>query len=278
MSDHRVPTKGLNLEISQPRDHRRLLTYGLSGEEHELLRGHESVGHELVRVSDHGALIRQMVSGERVIVVLDSATVSDSALGGIVETAASRNLPLVYVITLTPRVARHVLACSRAGVSPTIVIRGFDYLDRSIGKLIANGRAPDAISAVASGFPNGWDEGTKALAAEAAVVGRGACSVAAWAGARGESVRSLDRRVADCLLPTAKRLLTWMLFMHTAWRIEAMGWPPKKAAAEAGVDSPRELARRFRRVIPEQVDAPLRRLCFPEAYESFVTTVGRAGS
>jgi hypothetical protein len=274
MSDQLRRYRLPHTELAGPLDDKRIVAYGIPTDEYERLRTPDSTHHELVRARDSGALLRYLAIGERVAVVLDGTTLGDSEFRRIVEILVSRDVPFVHVFTLSSRTARHVRICAEAGASPTIVMRGFDDLEQGVRKLIAGGRG-GAVAALARALPEAWGEGTKTLAVEAAVVGRRVCSVAAWAAARRESARSLDRRVGESPLPTARRLLTWMLFLHTAWRIDVEGWPPKRVAGEAGVASPHELVRRFRRVIPEQVDVTLKHLGFGDACESFLHVIGR---
>ena len=269
---HQLPRS----EVAGPSDYRRLVAYGIRGDEYERLRRPDSTHHELVRATDSGALVRYLATGERVIVVLDSTTLSDAALRRTAEMLVSRDVPFVHVFALSSRTARHVRMCAEAGATPTIVARGFDDLEQNVRNLAAGGGG-GAVSALARALPEAWGETTNTLVIEAAVVGRRVCSVGTWAAARRESARSLDRRVAVSPLPTARRLLTWMLYLHTAWRIDAQGWPPKRAAGEAGVASPHELVRRFRRVIPEQGEVRLRHLGFGNACESFLHLSGRTG-
>lgn len=253
---------------------RRILTYGLSMEELDQLRRYEAANYELVIVNDVASLIERIASGACKLAVLDSASLSDSAMRECATAAHLRGLPLLLVIRLTQRAARHVLTCAATQLSLAVAVRGIDSIERGVETLVDNKRPTDALLQIAQRLPAAWAQPNRGLATEAALVGRRVCSVPEWAVMRKTSVRTLERQISRAFRVTPTRLLAWMLFLHTAWRIDELGWSPKRAATESGASSPYELRRRFQRTVPANSALPLRHLSFPDACDAFAGFLG----
>lgn len=242
---------------------------GLASDEYELLRLQCPIGHVLLRANDPDELLRHMSSSACALVVLDGTMFSTTAIQRIVEVAVARDLPLVLMVHLSMQTAQQLLLCAAAGASLSVVLKGFDDLPRCVAGVLASHRPLDAVSALAHRFPGDCSAQTRLLVAEAAVLGRRKSTVVEWAAVRGESVRSVERRLAEQVLPTAKHILNRILLLHTIWRISVLNWPPKAAAAAAGAATTRDLFRPLRRAGPIQMRGALKLPSFPDACDEF---------
>lgn len=63
------------------------------------------------------------------------------------------------------------------------------------------------------------------------------------------SERRLEERLAEVRTLPGKRLMMWMLSLHSMWRLERLGWPAKRAASEAGFATPDGLSRLVQRTV-----------------------------
>jgi len=249
----------------------RLLAFGLSVEDHQALKRQQWPWQwELVTLPNCSSLIDRMARGDHLIVVVDIDAVTDTDVSAILGAAASSGVRLAYRVSLTSRTASQIVACAHAGVPATVSLRGFDRIQESVTSLVTATHAPDGTASIVARLADCLDTESLAAATEACLVGRRAATVAGWAAVTRESTRSLERRVANTILPHPKRLLAWMLVLHTAWRVQQLGWPAKRAAADAGLSTARTLASRMQRVMGHDVATRRGRVPFLGMLELFV--------
>ena len=76
------------------------------------------------------------------------------------------------------------------------------------------------------------NDGASTILASAALVGDRRTSVNELAHSCGLAKRTLEWRLAASGRPTARTVLGWMTALHAVWRMEVLGWSPKRAASE----------------------------------------------
>lgn len=230
----------------RPRTCRHVLALGLTSSEMDLLT--RDAPHATTVVHTVRELQRLLMSYALPIAIADTCALSDADVEQTAALIAKSRGWIIHLGRLSATSARHRLIAAKQGADLRVVVRGLDQWQQLLREADVSPQAPDATSVILRALPHAWTAATKALVTEATILGRQGCPVSAWAAAKGESQRSLERHLRDSSLPTAKTLLTWTLAVHTSWRIDVLGLAPKRAAALARVSSPKELTRRLSRI------------------------------
>jgi hypothetical protein len=244
--------------------------YGLPREEREQVLAFESANCKIVIVPGVEELLVRIADGRHGLLVLDPRALSDVAIAKIARAVQQNDTRLVPILSFGPRAIQIVQICVATQARMAVVIRNVDQIKEHLNVLLEDEGIESGLPSILRNFPEDWPEDTRVLMTQAAILGRRATSVAQWAELRGESPHTLERRIADSLSRPPKPLLTWMLCLHVAWRIERLGLSLKTVAASAGVTSPGEIRKRLQRILPPSMDAPLKDISFTDACTAFL--------
>ncbi len=203
------------------------------------------VGATICLASDCQRMATLLERLPRAIVVVNLDRLADSEASAIVDIVAMHEASPIFHLSLSSSAAK-LVASTADVVSPVAVcLKGFDGLERCV--LNAELAAVDSAAGVAilAQLKGALGLDRFELVWSAALVGRRVTSVREWGIVFGQSTRTLERRFLERGLPGPKRVLSWMLALHTAWRVERLGWTRKQAASVCGASSPRSLATRL---------------------------------
>ncbi len=158
----------------------------------------------------------------------------------------SEYVPLLLRVRLTAPVTREIARVSKVTSNVHISLRGIDSLEADVQRLLSDGTACIAEQSIIGKIER-LHPRIRDIVVAAAVAGRRRVGVKDFASFCEMPVRTLEWRLQAANAPTARRLLGWMVALHTAWRMDGLGWPLKRAALAAGFSSPEALGNYIQR-------------------------------
>jgi len=132
---------------------------------------------------------------------------------------------------------RIVLSILQIMPDATLSIRPFDSLELAVRSLANRSEGPSAHAHILRCIAPLAPSSVRDLFVTAALVASRRLSVAEFAHCLGYSERTVHARLASGRLPRPRQLIASMVALHSAWRLDRLGWAPKRAARAAGFTS-----------------------------------------
>ena len=140
-----------------------------------------------------------------------------------------RGVPAILVLEDLPSNNQGIIRLARLLPKLWMVIGGVDSLGSCLSKISAGSYRPgyhDIYEGMAAMLPVELEY----VVAAAAIAGDRRRSVEDFASLCGFSVRALELRLQNSGGPVPRELLGWVLSLHILWRLDILGWQPKRVA------------------------------------------------
>ncbi len=147
-----------------------------------------------------------------------------------------RSLPIVLRFSMTPGSIGHLLHELRRSEAVHLSL-SHEPIAELLDSLIADPLGRDAAPAILARTGPKVPYRAIAILVGAITLGRQRCSVRCLATACGLPTRTLEWRLKTSGMLPARCLLGWCTSLHSAWRMDVLGWSAKRAAAVAGFAS-----------------------------------------
>lgn len=145
--------------------------------------------------------------------------------------------PTVLRTMLTSALLSRIRQFAAVAPDVTVSITHRESLVALLRNAADAGAAPSAQLMLASRLSSLRSDAASTILASAALLGNRRTSVNELARLCGLATRTLEWRLAASARPTARTVLGWMTVLHAVWRMEILGWSPKRAASEGGFAS-----------------------------------------
>jgi hypothetical protein len=144
---------------------------------------------------------------------------------------------ILIQVELSDITCRLYLAIRRQLPHAILCLRGFDSLETMVSSLCAGASERRGDGAIIERVvplvpPDGGD-----ILTAATMCGHRRLRVDEFAKAYGTPLRTIEYRLGRSGIVPPREVLGWMLALHSAWRLDILGWPPKRVAAAAGFSS-----------------------------------------
>lgn len=161
--------------------------------------------------------------------------------------AASRCTPTLLIIDASQRATRAVAEIAAHATHLQVALTSSGHLVAELTALTDERPSRHAEQAIVQRIPSGLSPGVRTVLVLAAIAAKRRLSVRQFAELCELSVGTLGYRLRGDSLPAAHSIVGMFLAAHTIWRLDVLGWTAKKAAIEAGFNSPASLTNHVRR-------------------------------
>jgi len=167
------------------------------------------------------------------VLELDSRRCSTSEIVHFIS-ALPPSVPVVVRASAAPACLRTVATIAEARAAWWVSLERVESVDAVVAELVhvPEQRAAQLliVARIACGLPMAvWD-----VVVLAVLLSHRRTSVRELAAMCGLADRTVEWRLANAGLPTARTILGWMTSLYCAWRIDTLGWSHKRAARAAG--------------------------------------------
>ena len=228
--------------------------------------------HQLTICGDLSAIGR-CGSCDETVIVLDLAWWSIAAWKDLlVASPGLRGSRLILRGDLHDATARRVVTCAASLATTRISIRQRDQLAADVGAAVDSPRVyrtPPTLAVVAGLRLSSLDVVDK-IVVGGIIVGRTRITVKQLADLLCMPQRTLEWRLHQSRLPTARTLLAWSAAIHAVWYLEVLNWPMKRVATTQGFPSSDSLGNYLQHHMGERPTTLQRQFGFDALIQRFV--------
>ncbi|HVT40204.1 MAG TPA: hypothetical protein VHE78_14280 [Gemmatimonadaceae bacterium] len=169
------------------------------------------------------------------IIVWELASGAEGQIESVAEAMHNRAeaAPILVRMDLTKAAARQVLVLARYLPEAQVSLRGHDDLESDINMLYNEPGGRGAYAAIVQRLLPLTHGRARDIVACASVAGHSRTSVRSLARLCGVPVRTLEWKLRAAQQAPAKILVGWMVALHSLWRLDVLGWTPKRTAHAA---------------------------------------------
>ncbi len=185
----------------------------------------------------------------------------------------ARTAEIVLRMELRRRTATAVLRLAQADIRGVVSLARVDDLADALRPSTLSGLARDAAMPIISRLRVESPDDPVALVIATAIVGKARSSVTSLASVCRCSPRTLQSTFKRFGMSHPRHAIAWAVGLHAVWRMEALGWSLKQAAAGAGFATPEALANYVQRHMGNRPSCLVRDFGFDALATQFAQTV-----